>query len=202
MKRFENLLGKRFGSLTVVDLKIDTQATSGRYKRVWICRCTCGNTIEVRRPDALKCGDIKSCGCYSKKTIVKAIKVHTLPKGEAAFNALYSDYKKEAVQRDLIFQLDEIQFRKITSSRCFYCNEVPSQTYKVSNNGKYMYNGIDRMDNSIGYIKYNCVPCCKMCNFIKGGLSKEDFLLHINGIHSYIKNGVSIFNPPRKKIFR
>jgi 5-methylcytosine-specific restriction endonuclease McrA len=38
--------------------------------------------------------------------------------------------------------------------------------------------GIDRVDNSIGYTPDNCVPCCTQCNRIKlDHLTYEEMLL-------------------------
>lgn len=34
-------------------------------------------------------------------------------------------------------------------------------------NGEFISNGIDRIDNNRGYVKENCVPCCKTCNYAK-----------------------------------
>jgi hypothetical protein len=33
--------------------------------------------------------------------------------------------------------------------------------------GKYVYNGIDRLDNTKGYTIDNIVPCCYKCNVLK-----------------------------------
>jgi hypothetical protein len=55
---FENLIGKQFGRLTVVDL---SEKMSGR-KSYWVCKCECGNEKLVRS-DSLKSGNVQSCGC-------------------------------------------------------------------------------------------------------------------------------------------
>jgi hypothetical protein len=55
-----------------------------------------------------------------------------------------------------------LEFKNITSKSCYYC-------------GKEGPNGIDRVDNTVGYTKENCVSCCKHCNYVKGDLSLEDF---------------------------
>lgn len=75
----------------------------------------------------------------------------------------YRDYLKRHEQK---FSSDpcinEMQFREITNTRCFYCGvEGP--------------NGIDRVDNNKGYSPENCVSACKHCNYVKGNLSFEDF---------------------------
>lgn len=188
-RSFEDLRGQRFSRLLVVDLNINEKAVM-RYRREWICLCDCGNFKTVRRPDGLKSGDIKSCGCYSKETILRAVKAITLPKGEAAFNVLYGDYKKTARNKKVGFTLTKKQFRFLTKSNCVYCDSEPSRLYGPSDvNGKYRYNGVDRQDNDKGYIIENCVPCCRSCNFMKGTLSVSKFLTHVNKINSYRLTG-------------
>lgn len=179
---YEDLMGKRFSRLLVVDLRINKKAKK-RYRREWVCLCDCGNYKVVRRPDALKKGDIKSCGCYSKETILRAVKAITLPKGEAAFNALYGHYKKEAKNREYEFSITKEQFRSTTKSNCLYCNSKPIRLYTYPDcNGGYLYNGIDRQNNKIGYVLGNYVPCCKTCNFMKGTLSVNKFLSQVDKI--------------------
>ena len=54
-----NLIGQRFGKLTVI------QETTFRKNNsvVWDCRCDCGNVKRVQGYN-LKNGISKSCGCY------------------------------------------------------------------------------------------------------------------------------------------
>lgn len=61
----ENLVGKRFNYLTVMDM-LDTRANN--RQKVYRCLCDCGNYIDVRSSD-LKTGNTKSCGCYNKKLV-------------------------------------------------------------------------------------------------------------------------------------
>jgi len=46
-----------------------------------------------------------------------------------------------------------------------------------------IYNGIDRVDNAIGYLTDNCVACCKVCNRAKLQMSKNEFFDHIKKIY-------------------
>lgn len=64
------------------------------------------------------------------------------------------------------------------------CNYCDSEPLSVATNGKrpetkahnkYIYNGLDRKDNSTGYTLENVVPCCKMCNNSKKNLSQIDW---------------------------
>lgn len=56
----ENLIGKTYNKLTVIERFIDTD---DHVK--WKCKCECGNIIIVRA-DSLKSGHTKSCGCLQK----------------------------------------------------------------------------------------------------------------------------------------
>lgn len=89
-----------------------------------------------------------------------------------AVRKTYWRYYCQSRKRDLIFEITKPEFIKlVTADHCFYCGCEPYQT---------MYGipilGIDRKENSIGYIYSNCVPCCKDCNWKKGRLSVDEFL--------------------------
>jgi hypothetical protein len=72
-------------------------------------------------------------------------------------------------------------------------------TSKVSGNLKldlykrYIYNGVDRVDSSKGYVKENVVPCCKWCNIAKGNKSAAEFKEHIFKMYRHM-NSEETFN--------
>lgn len=61
----KNLVGQRFGKLTVIK-------RTGIYKQgqKWLCRCDCGNVTEVFTV-YLTHGDTKSCGCLKREKMLK-----------------------------------------------------------------------------------------------------------------------------------
>lgn len=69
---------------------------------------------------------------------------------------IYS-YKDGAKKRNLLFTLTDNECLKIFSKKCYYCGFI-NQSHGI---------GIDRADNTKGYIKSNCVPCCTQCNIMK-----------------------------------
>jgi len=77
----------------------------------------------------------------------------------------FAAYKERATKKNLEFNLTETEFVMITKSPCRYC--------KCSNSGK---NGIDRIDNTIGYNNENCCSCCSECNYMKSDILVEEFL--------------------------
>lgn len=58
---YNNLIGKKYGKLTVVERLPDTKSSQARYK----CVCDCGNSIEVYGSNLLY-DQTKSCGCIHK----------------------------------------------------------------------------------------------------------------------------------------
>lgn len=87
--------------------------------------------------------------------------------------------KKCAVSRGYEFKLDNIQTMEIISFNCNYCNAISDP-----HNG--IYNGIDRIDNNLGYLVNNCITCCKYCNAAKNNLSIDDFIIWIHNIKNYL----------------
>lgn len=64
MSKPADLIGKRFGKLTVLS-KAGLKRVSGRTCSLWSCRCDCGNEIVVLGK-SLSSGNTKSCGCLAK----------------------------------------------------------------------------------------------------------------------------------------
>jgi hypothetical protein len=164
-----DLTGEKFGRLTV--LKKD-----GHIKKciAWLCRCECGNIHRVTG-NCLKSGGTKSCGC---------IRSGTLKLGQAAFNKLFNTYRRSAYNRGHEFLLTENQFKELTKGNCYYCGSPPKRSMLKHNvaYGDYVYNGIDRKNNSLGYVSNNCVPCCSECNLMKRKMSVNQFLEHMRKI--------------------
>jgi hypothetical protein len=102
---------------------------------------------------------------------------HVLPGNLAARNRLLKNYRQAARKRHLEWNIADNVFFMETKRNCFYCGLGPS-SIMVSGNQKqqYVYNGIDRANNALGYIDGNIVACCKTCNRAKGTLSQDDFI--------------------------
>lgn len=61
-KKIDDLTGRRFGKLIVLERADNIFSPSGQPQTRWKCLCDCGNTIIVRA-QLLKMGKTKSCGC-------------------------------------------------------------------------------------------------------------------------------------------
>lgn len=109
-----------------------------------------------------------------------------LPKGVANGNSFYTCYIRDAKKRSIDFLLTKDDFLRLTKLDCHYCGSKPSLKFKSNNhgNGSYICNGIDRKNNLVGYIIDNCVPCCNVCNRMKGKLTEKVFLTYIARIYT------------------
>jgi len=94
----------------------------------------------------------------------------------------YGAYRRSARRRSFAFTITKTQFENISRRPCKYCGN-----FNGTDPDENPYNGIDRVDNTKGYIKGNCVPCCWICNSLKGHGDEIEFLEHIKAIYEYQK---------------
>jgi len=171
-----DMAGQKFGRLLVI-----SRAPSRHKRAYWNCVCDCGKSC-IANGKYMRQGKKQSCGCLaselSRLRKPELDKFNTLPPGEAARNLLYATYICSAEKRGLDFAITKEDFVSLTQGNCFYCGMNPNQVCKPDIGGRYIYNGIDRRDNLLGYTLTNSVPCCKLCNWMKNQFSERDFLYH------------------------
>jgi hypothetical protein len=89
------------------------------------------------------------------------------------YGKAYHNYKiNSAGKRGLDWQLTKAQFYALTRLPCFYCE-------KQLLDDPHDIHGLDRVDNLKGYTTDNVVPCCYMCNKMKGAFTAANFLEHV-----------------------
>jgi len=167
----ENMVGQRYNRLTVINQYFKMSTNRKRNLRdTWVqCQCDCGNIKDVIA-NAIRTGNTTSCGCFKTQNLKEHPNGKQLNHGQAAFNSLYSNYKRGTKNnnRNYEFQLTSQQFAILTRQPCTYCGIEPSQVHRLpSCNGDYIYNGIDRVNNDLGYTFENCVSACGVCNYAK-----------------------------------
>lgn len=104
-------------------------------------------------------------------------------------NATIRSMQRAAKKRGYSWGITHEQCADVMQGDCFYCGSAPNNTrsdpsYKGKTNTEYSYNGIDRIDNNVGYELSNIVPCCFRCNRAKGEMSIGEWFLHIENIIS------------------
>lgn len=90
-------------------------------------------------------------------------------------NGQYHEYKKNAKRRKKDFNLSEEDCKPFFNGVCYYCGE------------EYNGLGIDRIDNEIGYVLTNLVPCCYRCNIMKHTSSKTEFIERLKLILKHLE---------------
>ena len=92
-------------------------------------------------------------------------------------NILYTNYKKSAKQRNLELAITSEEFYKEVEKNCYICG-------KQSIVDKHI-NGLDRVDNTKGYVIENIKSCCRECNFMKNTTSYDEFIDQCKQIYEY-----------------
>ena len=172
-----NIAGMVFNRLTVV-------AKATGIGNRWDCLCACGKTTTVVGYN-LVCGNTNSCGCYGvdQRKKLRSWRFKKKP-GESLARTVYLRYRHAASSRGLSFDLDYDFFLEITQRNCFYCDGRPNNLCRAKKlRGEYLYSGLDRYDNDLGYIESNCVPCCAECNLMKSDRHGDEFLEVISKIY-------------------
>lgn len=162
------LIGFKFASFEVVE----NCGINSHRNALWKCVCSkCGyewiktSKSIVRIKESVKSNfHCPGCGVSSHKE-------------NLALNYFIRTYIIGARDRNLDFLLTREEFQTLIDQDCFYCGAKPVLR-KVGDRLKHdIYaNGIDRVDNKVGYTLDNCVPCCKICNKAKLDFSQEEFI--------------------------
>ncbi len=167
--------GAQFGDWTVLE-----RGARGKCgdQAMWLCRCVCGKERLVRS-GALRRRQSLSCGC------TRTYDHNTIPQGSPQeYVWRFNTYADKAQRRGLSFELDLAQFIELASRDCHYCGSAPAlkvRKHRVRAESSLM-NGIDRVDNAVGYVASNCVPCCTWCNEMKRHRSAKHFVAHAHRI--------------------
>ena len=160
-----DLTGKKFNRLYVIE-KTNMRYANGNT--IWKCLCNCGNIKNVSG-NHLKSGHTKSCGCLSIEVSRELGIKNNLPKGEAGFRQMKKLLIDRAVRKNRKMNISDEDLRYLTKQNCYYCGIAPCQRSRCKNDiSIYMYNGLDRINNSEGYELINVIPCCGKCNSLRG----------------------------------
>lgn len=197
-------LGKRFGKLTVVEI---TDKRSTDRKIIVRCKCDCESDEDVFvRLSTLRVGNQTSCGCTMTAEMCRENGRKAFPimvarglwEKDARIATARRVHKRQYDDEDLTFE----QFLELSQQNCFYCDEPPSNGYNAFKprkthlyseerlrDGYFVYNGLDRVDNSRGHFVDNVVPCCCNCNKAKLDRDVGEFYNWIRTVYNHLKLG-------------
>ena len=146
----DEMIGKKFGRLTVIEALPVERYANGKIKHLaFLCECECGNTLGVTKYH-LRDGHTKSCGCYSLESRTK----HGM-----ARNALYHVwYNIRARITDPQHQSYNYYGAKDLAMEESWKEDFPAfEAYIRENLGPKPtpQHSLDRTKNHLGYIKGN-----------------------------------------------
>ncbi len=149
----KDLTNRRFGLLTATS---PSRVRWGSHT-MWLCVCDCGEQCEASTA-GLTSGNNRSCGCQGKGYRRPSSRSVSLP-----CPSVFSQVRHGAESRGIPFHLTKDFVDEMSMQPCYICGVE----------GRPL-NGIDRVDNTVGYIESNCAPCCKEHNSAKCSLELKD----------------------------
>lgn len=162
-------VNKKFDKLIIIKFLYSLKSGKRHYYK---CQCECGEYREVEWGRLIS-GRVKCCKLCAGP---RKERIKKFPSGWALRNRVLDSYKRNAKNRGYKFELEKEEAFKLFEGKCWYCNKEPSNIITGSGHyGSYVYNGIDRLDNDLGYIKNNVVSSCKKCNMLKNNISYKEF---------------------------
>lgn len=173
--KFIDLQGKQFGELKVLDY-ILYKGRGNEQRWLWKCQCSCGEFSYVRTNKLTKENPQIQC---KKCSDFKISQSRILSNYGSIKNRIFRRYKRSAELRNYEFDLNKNQFESLLLNKCYYCNSEPKEYLEdkeyYNNLEPFKRNGIDRLDNNLGYNIDNCVTCCDICNKMKMDLDLNIF---------------------------
>lgn len=186
--KVEDFINKTFNKIKVISYS--HQIKVGRNKRNYYnVKCLNCNSETKMRDDKFT-DKLPNNNCSICVKYCKGFGSSRKGSTEAVYKNIYTRYKYSAKIRNYEFNLEYDKFKDIISKNCFYCGSKPIETLKSKTINKtdipVKHNGIDRVNNQLGYSEFNSLPCCSICNIMKRNLSFDDFIEHV----SKIKNNI------------
>jgi hypothetical protein len=178
----DDLSGRTFGRFWYVMGPAPKPASKEKkQERFWNARCVapkgaevCGTLRVKSTSDLRKQTASDHCGCLSSQAATEYHAVRRKSDLDIGIYKLLKDYRNKPVPDG--FMLDEETAKELLLSNCTYCGsgvwqltqvEIYSTRCRKIPLSPIRHGGIDRVDSTRGYLRENCVPACKCCNWFK-----------------------------------
>ena len=172
-KFIDSIVGNTYGTIKVLSFHQQVRTKRGIYQMYFNTKCTKCGAEAVRLYNHTQW--INSNGCFECHKIFQ----------DPTYNYMLKNYKSNAKDRSIAWELSNDDFKTLITSDCYYCGAKPQIRPADQSKVKLPVNGIDRINSDDSYNKDNCVPCCSMCNFMKQDYTQKNFLQQINKIYQY-----------------
>lgn len=180
MGTFIDLLGQKFGRLTVVK----RMPNNNRNQAVWKCRCDCGNEIIVEAGH-LRNGHTQSCGCFQRDRDVEYHTTHGM-KGTKLFRVFHC-------MKGRCYNPTDKKYNRYGARGIKICDEWlnnPSSFFEwAAQNGYKDGLSIDRIDNNGNYCPENCRW---VDNKIQSNNKSTNVVIEHNGISKTISEWADV----------
>lgn len=188
MARAKNLIGQRFGRLTVI---AQTKCSKNGNAR-WLCKCDCGNTKDIAS-ESLKRGHTKSCGCLCQE----ATKARAIIHG-GRDTRLYRIWHNMKVR---VNNPNAINYQGYGGRGIDLCQEWADRfevfrDWAVAN-GYDEHLTIERIDNNKGYYPGNCRWATRL---EQGANKRNNHVLSFDGQEKTISEWARIVNIDKRTI--
>tara|TARA_Y100001968_G_C19339060_1_gene708467 strand:+ start:43 stop:603 length:561 start_codon:yes stop_codon:yes gene_type:complete len=159
-----DLVGKKFGRLTVVQLAPSKRGNS----YVWLCKCSCGNP-NLHPVTGTNLKRTKSCGCFKAERSGKASITHGESKSQRY--RMWTAAKCRAKHLDIPFDIDLKDIFIPPKCPVFGVELIQGENLKKPTNNS---PSLDRIHPSRGYVKSNIWVISNRANRIKNNSSIHD----------------------------
>ena len=153
-----DIIGLRFGRLTVVSYSHKTKKKSAGYNHFYNCKCECGGSCTVER-SSLKFENTRSCGCIHKEVMSKKNKELSKYKGES--NSKYARILRiHSAMIHRCYNENDMNYRHYGGRGIIVCDEWLNDYYSFKKwaleNGYSSDLSIDRINVNGNYEPSNC----------------------------------------------
>jgi hypothetical protein len=104
-----------------------------------------------------------------------------------AAKRVQNQYQKDALKRKKDWNLTDEEFYDLIVSPCHYTGALPNKLIKTQQ-GDFLWNGVDRKDNTKGYVRGNVLPCSDHANWAKGTKPYDEFIIWLKQTAAFWKD--------------
>ncbi len=152
-----NLIGKKFGKLTVL-FKVNRIGSTGLKKVYWYCKCDCGNYKTIYT-NCLKFGGTQSCGCIHKsEKFREECSARSTRHGHAKDGKISPTSKSWSEMKQRCLNINNKRYKDWGGRGIIVCKRwlESFENFLTDMGEKPKGTSLDRINNNKGYYKENC----------------------------------------------
>lgn len=173
----QQLIGQRFGFLTILSLRHISYGLPGRWGYMALCQCDCGSHPKEISTAALRSKRTGSCGCDKSRYVKTTGSRHVQFKGFGEIRAhFWGGYQRGAHDRKIPFDLTmEYAWGLFEKQECRCALSGVPLVFGAGKNSRTTAS-LDRIDNTKGYVEGNVQWVHKRINLMRNNLGVAQFV--------------------------